>query len=102
MLLDNFGNTALLEAIKNKHDQVVSILVKTGATLILENPGSCLCMAVAKNDLGFMKRVLENSINPNSKNYDLRTPLHIAASEGLFSMVNLLLEAGASVFPKDR
>lgn len=99
---DNFGNTALLEAIKNKHDQVVSILVKTGATLILENPGSCLCMAVAKNDLGFMKRVLENSINPNSKNYDLRTPLHIAASEGLFSMVNLLLEAGASVFPKDR
>ncbi|KAK9278551.1 hypothetical protein L1049_028122 [Liquidambar formosana] len=99
---DNFGNTPLLEAIKNGHDQVASLLVKAGASLTIDDAGSCLCVTVARRDLDFLKRVLANGINPNAKNYDLRTPLHIAASEGLFSMANLLLEAGASVLSKDR
>jgi ankyrin repeat protein len=45
---------------------------------------------------------LASGINPNAKNYDLRTPLHLAASEGLYSMAELLLEAGSSVLSKDR
>ncbi|KAJ6375929.1 hypothetical protein OIU77_000821 [Salix suchowensis] len=72
---DKFGNTPLLEAIKGGHDE---------------------------RDLNLLKRVLANGINPNAKNFDYRTPLHIAASEGLHSIVSLLVEAGASVFPKDR
>ncbi|KAK9902460.1 hypothetical protein M0R45_001699 [Rubus argutus] len=72
---DTFGNTPLLEAIKNGHE---------------------------RGDSDFLTKLLANGIDPNSKGYDQRTPLHIAASEGLYLMAKLLLEAGASVFSKDR
>ncbi|KAG2715218.1 hypothetical protein I3843_03G069900 [Carya illinoinensis] len=75
---DYFGNTPLLEAIKNGHDRIASLLSKEGASLEIDNP------------------------DPNSRDYDHRTALHVAASEGLYLMAQLLLEAGASVFPKDR
>lgn len=92
----------MFEAIKNGHDHVVALLVKAGASLNIDSAGSCLCMAVARGDLDFLRRALANGINPNSKNYDLRTPLHLAASEGLYSMAYILIEAGASVYSKDR
>ncbi|CAL5442504.1 unnamed protein product [Camellia sinensis] len=101
-ITDNFGNTPLLEAIKNGHDHIASLLVKAGASLTIENAGSCLCLAVARRDLEFLRRVLANGINPNARSYDLRTPLHIASAEGLYTIACLLLEAGASVFSKDR
>lgn len=100
--IDNFGNTPLLEAIKNAHDRVSSLLIKEGASLNIDNAGSFLCTAIAKGDSDFLKKLLSNGIDPNSKGYDQRTPLHIAASEGLYLMAKLLLEAGASVFSKDR
>ncbi|MFS7962096.1 putative cyclic nucleotide-binding domain, rmlC-like jelly roll, ankyrin repeat-containing [Helianthus anomalus] len=101
-VLNNNGNTPLFEAIKNGHDVVVSMLVEAGAFLDMDNAGNCLCMAVAKGDIEFLKRVLDNGVNPNSRNYDLRTPLHIAAAEGLYSIAKLILEAGGSVSSKDR
>ncbi|KAG6777349.1 hypothetical protein POTOM_017170 [Populus tomentosa] len=99
---DKFGNTPLLEAIKNGHDRVASLLSKQGAILNIDDAGSVLCRAVARGDSDFLKRVLSNGIDPNSKDYDHRTPLHVAASEGLYLMAKLLIEAGASVFSKDR
>ncbi|KAK4776250.1 hypothetical protein SAY87_024211 [Trapa incisa] len=99
---DNFGNTALLEAIKNGNDRVASLLVKEGASLEVDDAGSFLCSVVAKGDTDFLRRILSNGIDPNSRNYDHRTPLHIAASEGLYMMAKLLIEAGANVFSKDR
>ncbi|KAK3039345.1 hypothetical protein RJ639_028745 [Escallonia herrerae] len=99
---DNFGNTPLLEAIKSGHEKVVSILVKEGASLNIDDAGSFLCALVARGDSEFLKRILANGIDPNSKDYDHRTPLHVAASQGLFLMAKFLLEAGASVFSKDR
>ncbi|XP_057807219.1 potassium channel SKOR isoform X2 [Salvia miltiorrhiza] len=99
---DNFGNTPLLEAIKNGHDKVASLLSKEGAILKIDNVGSYLCAVVARGDSDFLRRLLSNGIDPNSKDYDHRTPLHVAASQGLYLMGKLLLEAGASVFTKDR
>ncbi|GMP25662.1 hypothetical protein CsSME_00002422 [Camellia sinensis var. sinensis] len=99
---DKFGNTPLLEALKNGHDRVASILVKEGAALKIEDAGSFLCMAVVRGDSDFLKRILSNGVDPNSKDYDHRTPLHVAASEGLYLMAKLLLGAGASVLLKDR
>ncbi|KAL0284331.1 UNVERIFIED_CONTAM: Potassium channel SKOR [Sesamum angustifolium] len=99
---DNFGNTPLLEAIKNGHDRVASLLSREGALLKIDNPGAYLCTVVSKGDTDLLRRVLANGIDPNSKDYDHRTPLHLAASQGLYLMAKLLLESGASVFSKDR
>ncbi|KAF2290497.1 hypothetical protein GH714_014131 [Hevea brasiliensis] len=99
---DKFGNTPLLEAIKNGQDHVASLLVKEGADLSLDDAGSFLCSIVSNGDSDLLKRILSTGIDPNSKDYDHRTPLHVAASEGVHMMAKLLLEAGASVFLKDR
>ncbi|KAM1601417.1 hypothetical protein ACFXTN_023741 [Malus domestica] len=99
---DNFGSTPLLEAIKNGNDRVSSLLIQEGASLNMDNAGSFICTSVARGDTDLLKRLLANGIDPNSKDSDHRTPLHVAASEGLYVMAKLLLESGASVFPKDR
>ncbi|BAT81280.1 hypothetical protein LR48_Vigan07g077300 [Vigna angularis] len=99
---DNFGNTPLLEAVKNGNDRVASLLVKEGASMKIENAGSFLCTAVARGDSDYLRRLLSNGMDPNLKDYDYRSPLHLAAAEGLYFMAKLLLEAGASVFTKDR
>ncbi|KAJ4715379.1 Potassium channel SKOR [Melia azedarach] len=99
---DKFGNTPLLEAIKYGNDGVASLLVKEGASIDIDDAGSFLCMAVARGDSDLLKRVFSNGMDPNSRDYDHRTPLHVAASEGLYLMAKVLLEGGASVFPKDR
>ncbi|OWM62656.1 hypothetical protein CDL15_Pgr019950 [Punica granatum] len=99
---DKFGNTPLLEAIKNGHDQIAALLLKAGASLAVDDAGDFLCATVARKDQDLLKRVLAYGINPNARNYDLRTPLHVAASEGLYSVARLLLESGSSVLCKDR
>ncbi|KAF5749903.1 STELAR K+ outward rectifier isoform 2 [Tripterygium wilfordii] len=99
---DKFGNSPLLEATKNGHDRVASLLSNEGASLLIDDAGSFLCTAVAKGDYDFVKRMLSNGVDPNSRDYDHRTPLHIAASQGLYLMVKLLLESEASVSTRDR
>ncbi|XP_039040510.1 potassium channel SKOR-like [Hibiscus syriacus] len=99
---DKFGNTPLLEATKHGHDRVTCLLVQAGALLAMDDEGCFLCMTVARRDLDLLNRVLAAGINPNAKSYDCRTPLHVAASEGLYFMAKSLVEAGASVFSKDR
>ncbi|XAR58128.1 hypothetical protein NMG60_11026523 [Bertholletia excelsa] len=99
---DKFGNTPLLEALKYGYDKVGTLLVKEGATLNIGDAGSFLCTVVIRGDSDLLKRMLSNGMDPNSEDYDHRTPLHVAASEGLYLMAKLLLEAGASVLSKDR
>ncbi|KAF5769352.1 putative potassium channel, voltage-dependent, EAG/ELK/ERG, rmlC-like jelly roll [Helianthus annuus] len=99
---DNFGNTPLLEAIKNANDDIASVLVKEGGSLKINDPGNFLCSCVARGDIDFIRRLLSNGIDPNSKDYDFRTPLHVATSQGSCLIAKLLVEAGASVLLKDR
>ncbi|WOL20137.1 potassium channel KOR1-like isoform X1 [Canna indica] len=101
-LSDKFGNTPLLEAVIHGHDRIASLLFTHGAKLSLKDAGSHLCSAVAKGDSDFIRRILIYGMDPNSKDYDLRTPLHIAVAEGIYSIAKMLLEAGASVFAIDR
>uniref|UniRef100_A0ACD5ZRR3 Uncharacterized protein n=1 Tax=Avena sativa TaxID=4498 RepID=A0ACD5ZRR3_AVESA len=99
---DKFGSTPLMEAVKQGHDRVATLLFTKGAKLNLENAGSRLCMAVSKGDSEFIQGALAYGADPNSKDYDHRNPLHIAAAEGLYMMAKLLVDAGASVFATDR
>lgn len=45
---------------------------------------------------------LEKGVEPNLVDYDKRTALHLAASEGCEEIVVLLLEKGADVNSTDR
>lgn len=99
---DNFGNTPLFEAVKNGHDRVASLLYSNGAKLNLKDPSSHLCSAVARGDSDFIKRLLAYGIDLNSKDYDSRTPLHVAAAAGFYAIAKMLSEAGASVLSIDR
>ncbi|RLN12894.1 potassium channel KOR1 [Panicum miliaceum] len=101
-LTDQFGNTPLLEAVKQGHERVAALLFAKGAKLSLKNAGSHLCTAVAKGDSDFIRRALACGADPNCGDYDHRTPLHIAAAEGLYLIAKMLVEAGASVFATDR
>jgi ankyrin repeat protein len=69
-IADNAGRTPLFEAVEADLLEIVVQLTKSK----LEN--------------GF-------SVNPNVINYNGQTPLFIAANQGSFEMVNILINAGA-------
>ncbi|KAF3788037.1 Potassium channel [Nymphaea thermarum] len=98
---DKFGNSPLLEAVKAGHDSVAALLTANGASLNVEDAGSYLCKVVMESNADLLRRLLANGIDPNSKNYDRRTPLHVAAAEGLHIIATLLIKHGADVLSQD-
>ena len=48
--------------------------------------------AAAEGDLGELKRLLIQGVSPNTSDYDRRTILHLAASEGNYAIVKYLLK----------
>ncbi|XP_020111469.1 potassium channel KOR2-like [Ananas comosus] len=100
--IDKFGSSPLLEAVKAGHDRIAAHLVKNRAILNLEDNGSYLRKIATESNISTLRRLLEYGVDPNTKNYDLRTPLHIAAAEGLHLVAAVLLEFGADVLSKDR
>ena len=103
-LTDVHGNSALFEATKNNHDDVVEMLLKHGAELSMSGilAASSLCQAVDAGDILMLMRLLNAKIQVNASDYDKRTAAHIAASEGNVAALKLLVEAGADLSLEDR
>ncbi|OAF71348.1 hypothetical protein A3Q56_00901 [Intoshia linei] len=61
-----------------------------------------VCFATRNNDICALNTILQPGGVINSSDYDGRTALHIAASEGNVSITRFLLSKGATVHVKDR
>jgi hypothetical protein len=61
-----------------------------------------LAWAATHGDIEEVRRMLRKGVAINSSNYDRRTVLHLAAVEGNFRMVELLLAEGAEKNKRDR
>ena len=61
-----------------------------------------ICSAVYKNNFEIIDACFKEGANISAGDYDMRTPLHIATSEGNLEMTQYLLERGALVHMKDR
>jgi ankyrin repeat protein len=61
-------------------------------TLLANSSTRELCLAAAKGDVAEIKHLLLKSVNVNATDYDGRTALHIAASEGHEKVIILLLK----------
>ena len=63
---------------------------------------SLICSAIYIGDLDKLKVLKAYDADFNAGDYDQRTPLHVAASEGSLAIVTWLLEQGARVHARDR
>lgn len=55
-----------------------------------------------EGDVEGIKELLDSGIDANYRDIDDRTALHVAACQGLKDVVEILLDRGADVDPKDR
>ena len=110
--VDRWGFTPLDDAMRHKHTELADELVKRGASVgpkKLESISTDLCAASAVGDLDAVQALLmglskeDKAAAVNNSDYDLRTALHLAASEGYGKIVSFLIDdAGAETSPVDR
>ena len=97
-------STALLEAVKNGHEDTMALLKRYGAKLCMKESlaASSLCQAVFDGDSTLLRRLLEAGTPVNARDYDMRAASHIAASEGNLSALRVLCNHGANLDLVDR
>ena len=61
-----------------------------------------MCSAAGRGSATQLRTMLANGADPSSSDYDGRTALHLAASNGRLECVELLIEARAELSPLDR
>ena len=66
------------------------------------NDALALCWAAAQGDLHEMQRLVASGVHLEAADYDRRTGLHLAASEGQLAVVKFLVAKKVNVNPKDR
>jgi ankyrin repeat protein len=89
---DRFDGTSLDDAVRHSHAQLQKILYDHGARLNGEKYAFKICEAAAQGDLDIIRTLVENGVDTAIGDYDGRTALHLAASQGEVSVLNYLLE----------
>lgn len=104
-VLDRGGFTPLDSAVEGGHDQAVLYLREHGAVLSGSRAGEMVALMLAAagaDNTAQLQRLLHAGVSASCADYDLRTPLHLAASEGSLQAAQLLIENGADVNAVDR
>lgn len=101
-VLRRWGNTPLVDAVKNLHELPAKILFEAGSTLMHDYACSLLCDAALRGDAPFLQLLHECGTDVQDYDYDRRTALHLAAAEGQLVSVDFLIFAKANIMFKDR
>ena len=102
---DRMGFSPLVDALRHNQLQVQKVLRAHGGQLLGMDVSVELCEAASKGDVPRMKAMIDNGSNPNAGDYDDRTALHLAASNGQTAVLYYLLhqlDAQINVNPIDR
>lgn len=100
---DRFGLTPLDDAIRHGHVPVQKLLKHEGAQMGKVEFGVSLCEAASENDHHKIRQMIEAGVRAGMADYDYRTALHLAASNGhLETCVFLLREGKVNPNPLDR
>jgi ammonium transporter Rh len=100
---DRWGNTPLREALRSNHLDCVKILKQAGATMgATSDMDAEIFRAASTNDVKGLQALVDAGGNVNCKDYDGRTPLHVAVSDGHKEVVMFLLSRNADPNALDR
>ena len=99
---DRYDSTPMADAVRHKHDDIVGRLREHGDALEHADAASLLCFAASRGDVEQLRRLIESRVNPNVADYDGRTAMSLAASEGHINCIEYLLSQFAEVNPVDR
>ena len=99
---DRWHETPLGDAVRAGHDDVADFLRARGGGLDPARLVHALCSVAARGACEELGRMLRYGADPTAADYDLRTPLHLAAAEGHADAVATLLEYGAPAGAVDR
>jgi hypothetical protein len=108
-IVNQYGNTPLIVAVKNRHERIVKLLIRAGADInkVKDEGWTPLLYAASDGHDRIVKLLLDSGANPNKATDEGWTPLIIAAAAemtgfgGHDASVKLLLEAGADPNKED-
>lgn len=100
---DRWGGSPLDDAHRHRHADVVKFLRDQGAKFGSTSQATNFITAASEGDKEEVQAFLDfGAIDLNQGDYDHRTALHLAASEGCLEIVGMLCDAGADVNVVDR
>ena len=102
---DRWGGTPLSDAIREGHLDIAKILISCGGMLNMDATQAAgeLCEYARAGEVDKMGMMLSGGCDQNSADYDARTCLHLAASEGNMHVVKVLIDRpGTDLNPRDR
>eukprot|EP01130_Rhizamoeba_saxonica_P012440 TRINITY_DN5247_c0_g1_i1.p1 TRINITY_DN5247_c0_g1~~TRINITY_DN5247_c0_g1_i1.p1 ORF type:complete len:1393 (-),score=361.44 TRINITY_DN5247_c0_g1_i1:42-4220(-) len=100
--IDRWGNSPMTDAVASGQSDVVEYLRQYGGSFDKSGAASDVCDAAQKNNIPLLEKYIKAGVDINIGDYDKRTALHIAASEGHLEAVKFLIEHGANVNVVDR
>ncbi|KAL0312070.1 UNVERIFIED_CONTAM: Potassium channel AKT1 [Sesamum radiatum] len=98
---DSEGDVPLWDAILEKHEAVIRVLVDNGATLSSGDVGGFACYAVEQNNIELLKEITKFGGDVTLLSSSGTTALHTAISEENVEIVKFLMEQGADIDKPD-